>query len=92
MITIDNSNVNIEFGENGLAKVSLTNAKNTLIIQALNKNNLPIGSSAKPEDIKPLPKIEMEFSDVESIDVLIAKLEAIKFYMQYSFDVYAMAC
>ena len=94
MITINEieNKVNIKFGENGMCGVILSNHQNSLLIQDTPRTDVRIGDSVKAEDIKPLPKIDMEFSDIESIDVLIKQLERIKTHIQYPHGTLALAC
>lgn len=94
MITINESEnkVIIEFGKNSIGSVVLTNINNILLIQEPIKTNLHIGEEIKIEDVKPLPNVQMEFSEIESIDVLIKTLEQIKQHLKYPYRTLLSAC
>ena len=56
--------------------------------------NKPVGTKLTKEDVKALPKVELEFHNVASVDVLLRALETIKTKMQYpyGFPPYYLAC
>jgi len=77
MITTENLTTKVLFGINGQANIAVGAKNGTLTLQMLNCQK-KIAENIDDSDIKKLPKIEMEFFDVKSIDVMIKALETIK--------------
>jgi hypothetical protein len=78
MITIDALTAKVKFGDSGnKAKIAVLANKGTLTLQELAKEK-QIGEKLEEGDAKELPKIELEFTRLESIDVLIDALKVIK--------------
>jgi len=77
MIKTENLTTIATFGKNGVATISVGDRHNALVLQEL-KAPTKIGEGLSPEDVKPLPCIELHFFDEKSIDVMINRLNAIK--------------
>jgi hypothetical protein len=93
MITINNQNVEVEFAKdknNGV--IAVRGGGTTLSLQQLKVEGLKLGESWKDGDEIPLPKVNMEFYNVESVDVMIKMLEIIKKNLRNPYGDYALAC
>lgn len=90
MIKTDGLTTKVQFGDWDKANIAVIARKGTLTLQELAKGK-QIGEKLEEGDTKELPKIDMEFTRLESIDVMIKALEAIKknWIEQYQ---YALAC
>ena len=93
MIKTENTTTKVLFGNNEKASIAVSAKKGTLTLQMLSTEK-QIGDLIQDTDIKELPKVEIEFFDPKSIDVLIAALEAIKknYIPPPSYDQLALAC
>lgn len=67
----------VEFGNDKQATIGVSAKYGTLTLQMLCKEK-EIGDSFSDDDIKELPKIQMEFNSIKSVNVLIEALECIK--------------
>lgn len=77
MIQTQDLVTNVLFGNAEKATIAVTAKKGTLTLQML-ANEKQIGDKLKDSDIQSLPKVEMEFFNIKSIDALIGALECIK--------------
>lgn len=77
MIQTEGSVTMVKFGNGEKASIAVTAERGILTLQMLatEKN---IGDLIEPADGRDLPKVEIEFFNPRSIDVLIGALEAIK--------------
>ena len=106
MITINETDqtVDIQFGKNGQASIFTESfdlgpngvkSASLLLQQLEGAANIDIGTTdIKSEDVKPLPKIIMNFHDEKSVDIIIDQLNRIKKKLQnpYGDMDYALAC
>ena len=91
MITTEGLNTKVKFGDwDSKASIAVLAKKGTLTLQELAKDK-QIGDPLEDGDTKELPKIEMEFTRLESVDIMIKALETIKknWIEQYQ---YSLAC
>jgi hypothetical protein len=93
MITTENLITKIKFGNDQKANIAVGAIKGTLTLQML-ATEKQIGDKLVSDDIQELPKVEIEFFNTKSIDVLISALEVIKrnYTPPPSFDQLALAC
>jgi len=91
MITIIDTNVNIEFAKDDIGVIAIDANKNILSLQELLVKNLKVGEVWKNGDENPLPKIELEFYKTDSIDYLIKALLVIKDHLQCQNGDYPLA-
>lgn len=93
MITIENSITKVLFGQNDKASIAVCAKAGVLTLQML-ATDKQIGDKLDDNDIKELPKVEIEFFTPKSIDVMIGALEAIKrnYIPPPSPDQLALAC
>lgn len=81
----------VKFGTAERASLAVGCSGNFLTLQQL-ATEKKFGEDLKEEDIQEFPKIEMEFFDTKSIDVMIKVLEEIKKNMNPPWMHYALAC
>ena len=77
MIKTEGLNTIVKFGNKQKASISVSAYKGILLLQELAKDK-KIGDRLNDEDIKELPKVEIEFFTIESVDIMIKALEVIK--------------
>lgn len=77
MITTEDLITKVKFGNNDKANIAVLARKGTLTLQQL-ANEKQIGDAIIDGDAQELPKVEIEFFNTRSIDVLIGALIAIK--------------
>ncbi len=77
MIKTEGLNTTVKFGTHDKASISVSATKGTLLLQELAKDK-KIGDKLEPDDIKELPKVEIEFFTLESVEIKIKALEVIK--------------
>ena len=77
MITTTDMITKVKFGNGKKGNIAVGANRGILTLQQL-ATELQIGDGFTQDDIDKLPKIEMEFFDVRSIDVMIKALEVIK--------------
>lgn len=90
MIQTEKKKTTVTFGKGNNASIGVLTGNMKLTLQML-ASELNVGDMLTPNDVKELPKIEMEFSNPKSIDVLIKALTLIKdnYYKNYGFS---LAC
>jgi len=82
----------VTFGKEGKGTIAVGVAGRFLVLQELERP-MDINAQCKKEDRKPLPKVELEFFDPSSIDVMIEILKKVKSNIQPSADnQLCMAC
>ena len=77
MIATENLVTTVKFGNEQKGNIAVGVKCTILTLQQLVKE-MPIGEQWSEEDIDKLPKIEMEFFNENSVDVVIKALELIK--------------
>jgi hypothetical protein len=87
----------VQFGKDGIGAVGLTARVTTagmkvsegrFTIQQL-INEIKIGQPFDPEkDITELPKVDLIFTDLASVDVMIKGLKELRFKMEYPMPIY----
>lgn len=93
MITRNKQTTTVEFSKGGAGTISvgISGLFCTLTLQQVIDGRVrKIGDTLKPEDIKDLPKVVLQFHTEKSIDVVIQQLQKLKGEMRL-FD-YARAC
>jgi len=90
MISIKQNTVHVKFGESNKATIAIFGSHGTITLQELVKEK-SIGEQIENEDANELPKVELEFSQLESIDALINGLKTIR-KNWVDPDSYAAAC
>lgn len=78
MITTNKETTTVKFGQNGIASISVNVNSLLLTLQQLKVEKRIGEKGGSDEDVHPLPKIEFDFTEVESIDVMIGALEVLK--------------
>lgn len=91
MIITEDQRTIVHFGNKEKANILVSGRYRKLVLQEL-ATNLKIGDSATSEDAHELPKVEVNFSTIESVDVLIAALNHIKNNFTPPDQMYALAC
>ncbi len=93
MITTENSITKVMFGTTEKANIAVGAKNKTLTLQML-ATEKQIGDKLEEGDIQKSPKVEIEFFNPKSIDVLIEALEAIKknYAKMLFLDQLALAC
>lgn len=81
----------VTFGKEGKGTISVGVAGNFLVLQELAKP-MDISVNTTKEDRKELPKVELEFFDPASIDVMIEVLKRVKSNIQYPGGTLCLAC
>lgn len=81
----------VTFGKEGKGVISVGEAGRFLVLQELAKAK-KISETCEEDDQKPLPKVELEFFDPASIDVMIQMLKRIKENVQYPYGTLCLAC
>lgn len=81
----------VTFGKEGKGTVSVGVAGNFLVLKGLARP-MNISDQCQKEDLKPLPKVELEFFDPASIDVMIEILKKVKSNIQYPHGTLCLAC
>lgn len=78
MITSENNTTTVQFAAmDNVGKIGVGVRGTTIQLQEL-LSEINVGESLTSDDIKDLPKVLLEFSNVNSIDVLIKALNAVK--------------
>ncbi len=77
MIQTDGLVTKVEFGKDEKASIAVSAKKGTLTLQML-ANEKNIGDKIESIDTHDLPKIDIEFFNIQSVDVFIAALQCIK--------------
>jgi hypothetical protein len=77
MITTEGLTTTVKFGSKQKASISVNMKKGTLTLQELAKDK-KIGDPLVAGDFHELPKVEMEFFTLESVNVVIKALEMMK--------------
>lgn len=70
--------LNIEFGKNGEGKILMTAVGNTLYLDKSLNLHLKVGDKMQMNDNDFEPLVAMNFYQVQTVDILIEKLIAIK--------------
>lgn len=93
MITTENLITKVLFGNDAKANIAVNVKEGTLTLQML-ATEKQIGDKLEESDIQGLPKVEIEFFNTKSIDVLIGALQVIKknYTPPPSLDTFALAC
>lgn len=95
MIKITKKSTKVVFAKNSIGTISVDMNKtlNTLTLQEM-KVEKKVGADLTEEDYKSLPKVELEFNNIASIDVVIKQLETLRTKMAYpyGFPAYYLAC
>ncbi len=91
MITTEDLITKVKFGNAKKANIAVGAKHGTLTLQQLS-NEKQIGDNFTSDDIHDLPKVEIEFFNTESIDVLIKALEVIKSNFIPPDNLLALAC
>lgn len=81
----------VTFGKEGKGTISVGSAGHFLVLQELARP-MDITNDVKKEDRKPLPKVELEFFDTKSIDVMITILKRVKENIEYPNGTLCLAC
>lgn len=78
MIESKDNKTTVSFGDYKRATIVISKIpfSSTVTLQEISNEEVKIGQEVSSEDIKPLPKIDLVFTRVESIDALIKVLEA----------------
>jgi hypothetical protein len=100
MITTENSTTKVLFGNAEKANIAVRANRGTLTLQMLavekqigdELETLKDGESLKEGDTQDLPKVEIEFQNVKSVEVLIAALQVIIKNYNPPVDFLAEAC
>ena len=92
MIEIKKENVNLIFGDKA-ASISVTTntSENELILRNL-ISECKIGANLTNKDGELIPSVILQFSKIESIDVVIRCLELIRHRMRYPYGSLPLAC
>lgn len=78
MITTNKETTTVKFGQNGIASIGTNVTGLTLTLKQL-KVEKQIGDKIESEDdVQPLPKIELNFTDRKSIDIMIDALMVLR--------------
>jgi|LakMenEpi03Aug12_release.lakeMendotaPanAssembly.Ray.scaffolds.fasta_scaffold1105835_2 hypothetical protein len=77
MVTIKKTKAKVEFAKENIGEVAVTRKRNKIIFSDV-LGEYVVGTKPSPEDISKRPKIELEFHNPKSIDVLIAQLLLIR--------------
>lgn len=81
----------VTFGKEGKGTIAVCSAGHFLVLQELARP-MDISTETKEEDRKPLPKVELEFFDLASIDVMIEVLKKVKSNIEYPNGTLCLAC
>lgn len=90
MIASENNTTTVTFGAYKKATIGVSVNGLSLYLQEL-ASDKNIGDSICIEDIKDLPRVELEFNQMESIDVIIKALEVVRNNWIAHYQ-YALAC
>lgn len=78
MITTVKKTTKVKFGQNGIASISVEVNHLTLTLKQLKVEKRIGEKGGSADDSHPLPKIEFDFPEIESIDVLIEALQNLR--------------
>jgi hypothetical protein len=90
MIASENNTTTVTFGAYKKATIGVSVNGLSLYLQEL-ASDKNIGDSICIEDIKDLPRVELEFNQMESIDVIIKALEVVRNNWIFKYQL-ALAC
>lgn len=84
----------VEFAKNSIGTIAVSSDKNYKLVLQQMKVDKKVGSNVEEKEYSKLPKVELEFHNAASIDVVIRHLQALKNRMQYphGYPAYYLAC
>jgi len=92
MIKTTKKTTTVEFAQDDIGTIAVNGKSNTLTLQELAVIGRKVGEDLKEGDVTELPKIEMNFHNADSVDVMIEALKVIKNNIQYPYGQYCYAC